>query len=236
MLLPRPLNVRAIGRCLGEFPFQADVEMVRKRIVDYFSQVGPYSYDPVRKEYVGVRAGQTLLQSALARISTTGKPIGRQPNADLLRFIVDEFGIGVQQIRPLRPAQRLIAEGWIIRLSAFHYALSGEKAFLQEFNFSKTIEVTPEQARFELSVYRHSLLKGDLAELGMEIWDLSRPRGELGRVVRRYDSDSLSLASKAEVDRVLTIYKTGYELAHTKNELPVNAYRRATNFEESLFR
>lgn len=235
---PRQLNALQVAEILGPDCVNATADQVARAASRFFSKKGGFSYDPTRRRDVGVISRHTSLERALAEIASSGQPLGRPWNAELLKAIHNQFERRSYRCRPFKLTFRPIVDGLVLRIPCkFFIVENGEVIFnVMQLSRSEKSRLSLSQARFVLSATSHTLVRGDMASASVALCDLSKSKKKGDRDPVWHDSHEIGILGRDDLNRVLTIYMQGYAKAIEGGLLPASAYRPARGWEEDQYR
>jgi hypothetical protein len=233
---PRQLNALQVATLLGSTCLSATAEEAAASIADFFAGRGAFSYDPSRRRAPGVISRQTRFEKAHHEVQTTGQPLGRRWNAELLTTIHNEYSSRQYRFRPLRLTFRPISDGLVLRIPCNFFVVEEQQAIFHVHQLSRTGRFHVNQVRFVLSATWHTLAKDDLASATAAFCDFSKktPKGQ--REPTWYDLKSIGLLDRDRLNAILTNYMRGYALAVENGMLPDSAYRPSYSWEEAQYK
>ncbi|HEY4943287.1 MAG TPA: hypothetical protein VII56_17795 [Rhizomicrobium sp.] len=235
---PRHHNALQVAEILGPDCFEATEAHAIAGVIDFYSKKGGFSYDPTRRRTVGLVSRHIPLERALAEVESSGQPLGRPWNAELLRTIHQQYAGRTYRCRPIKLAARPIAEGLLLRIPCNYFIVEGDKVSFNILQLSRSelSRLSPSQVRFVLSATWHTLATGDMAKASASLCDLSKVAKKGERQPVWHSSEAVGLVSRDQLNAVLTNYMRGYAQAVDGRLLPDRAYKPARGWEEDQYK
>lgn len=235
---PRHHNALQVAEILGPNCFEASEAQAAAGVVDFYSKKGGFSYDPTRRRTVGLVSRHIPLERALAEVESSGQPLGRPWNAELLRTIHDQYVRRSYRCRPIKLTARPITDGLLLRIPCNYFIVEGDKVSFNVLQLSRSASsrLTRDQVRFVLSATWHTLATGDMATASASLCDLSKVTKKGEREPVWHTIEDVGLVGREQLNVVLTNYMRGYAHAVDGRFLPDRAYKPAHGWEEDQYR
>lgn len=206
MILPVP-SIQDVARLVCP-----TVPETVEKLKGYYAASGPFSYDHAKRVAKLLYSGEISLDAAMFGCLTTGNPLGRQSNAEVVKHIWRAAQGRELLCYALSRRQFKIHRDLSIGVHPPFYFVENLRPKLYWLQPRRRYALTAEQLGILASVIKMAFVVDDFEEAGaeLELFDVSIPQGGSERAPRILNFSDLPLLSESGLQDALERFAEAY--------------------------